>query len=65
MNAKRYLMLSTLGDIASKPLDDAMSAEIASLNDPNLIASFHYYGYWPFGVNIAGVDTFDATSQQN
>ncbi|MEZ0110602.1 endoglucanase [Catenulispora sp. EB89] len=64
-NAKRYLMLSTLGDTASKPLDDALATEIASLNDPNLIASFHYYGYWPFGVNIAGVDTFDATSQQN
>lgn len=64
-NASRYLMLSTLGDTASKPLDDALSAEIASLHDPNLIASFHYYGYWPFGVNIAGVDTFDATSQQD
>jgi aryl-phospho-beta-D-glucosidase BglC (GH1 family) len=65
VNATRYLMLSTLGDTASKPLDDALSAEIASLHDSNLITSFHYYGYWPFGVNIAGVDTFDATSQQN
>lgn len=64
-NTTRYLLLSTLGDTASKPLDDALSAEIASLHDSNLIASFHYYGYWPFGVNIAGVDTFDATSQQN
>lgn len=64
-NSTRYLMLSTLGDTASQPLDDALSAEIASLHDSHLIASFHYYGYWPFGVNIAGVNTFDATSQQN
>jgi endoglucanase len=64
-NATRFLMLSMLGDSAQKPSEDALSSEIASLNDPNLIASFHYYGYWPFGVNIAGVDTFDATSQQD
>ncbi len=64
-NATRYLMLSTIGDTATQPLEDALSAEIASLHDPNLITSFHYYGYWPFGVNIAGVNTFDTTSQQD
>ena len=64
-NAHRYLMLSTLGDTASQPLDDALYAEIQSLHDSHLITSFHYYGFWPFGVNIAGYNTFDATSQQN
>lgn len=65
VNAYRYLMLSTLGDTASQPLDDALYAEIQSLHDPHLITSFHYYGFWPFGVNIAGYNTFDATSQQD
>jgi aryl-phospho-beta-D-glucosidase BglC (GH1 family) len=64
-NADRYLMLSTLGDSAAQPLEDALYAEIQSLHDPYLIASFHYYGYWPFGVNTAGYNTFDATSQQD
>jgi aryl-phospho-beta-D-glucosidase BglC (GH1 family) len=64
-NATRYLLLSTLGDTAQQDLDDALYTEIESLHDPYLIASFHYYGYWPFGVNIAGASTFDATAQQN
>lgn len=64
-NATRYLLLSTLGDTPSKPLMDALYTEIESLHDPDLIASFHYYGFWPFGVNIAGYNTFDATSQQD
>jgi aryl-phospho-beta-D-glucosidase BglC (GH1 family) len=64
-NATRYLMLSTLGDSAVQADDDALYAEIESLHDPYLIASFHYYGFWPFGVNIAGYSSFDATSQQD
>jgi len=64
-NATRYLMLSSLGDTATQSLDDALYAEIQSLHDSHLIASFHYYGFWPFGVNIAGFNTFDARSQQD
>ncbi|MFL6111304.1 MAG: cellulase family glycosylhydrolase [Catenulispora sp.] len=64
-NATRYLMLSSLGDTATQSLDDALYAEMQSLHDAHLIASFHYYGYWPFGVNIAGFNTFDATSQKD
>ena len=64
-NAMRYLMLSTPGDTAAQPGEDALYAEMQSLHDPNLIASFHYYGFWPFGVNVAGYSRFDATSQQD
>ncbi|WP_194891396.1 cellulase family glycosylhydrolase [Catenulispora pinisilvae] len=64
-NASRYLMLSTLGDSATPTSEDALYAEMQSLHDSHLIASFHYYGYWPFGVNVAGVNTFDATSQKD
>lgn len=27
---------------------------IQEFNDPNLIATVHFYGFWPFSVNIAG-----------
>ena len=64
-NARRYLMLSTPGDTAAQPGEDALYAEMQSLRDPNLIASFHYYGFWPFGVNVAGYSKFDTTSQQD
>lgn len=41
---------------------DALRHSIVSLNDPNLIATVHYYGYWPFSVNIAGKTKFDMDS---
>lgn len=65
-NAHRYLLLPTLGDSTGEQAElDDLLAEIQSLHDPNLIASFHYYGYWPFGVNIAGYNTFNAIVQQD
>jgi endoglucanase len=64
-NATRLLLLPTLGDTPSQALMDNLYSTIQSLHDPNLIASFHYYGYWPFAVNIANETTFDATSQQD
>lgn len=64
-NATRMLMLPTVGDAPTQTFMDSLYNTIQSLNDPNLIASFHYYGYWPFSVNIAGVTTFDSNSQQD
>lgn len=64
-NTTRYLLLPTLGDTPTQPLMDSLLSTIQSLHDPYLIASFHYYGYWPFAVNIAGVTTFNATAQQD
>jgi endoglucanase len=64
-NAHRHLLLPTLGDTPTKPLMDSLLGTIESLHDPDVIASFHYYGYWPFAVNIAGATTFDATAQQD
>jgi hypothetical protein len=64
-NATRMLMLPTLGDTPTQTLMDNLYSTIQSLNDLNLIASIHYYGYWPFSVNVAGVTTFDSASQQD
>jgi len=64
-NATRLLVLPTLGDTPDQTLMDNLSAEMASLHDPNLVASVHYYSFWPFSVNIAGYTTFNAQTQQD
>ncbi|WP_225848976.1 cellulase family glycosylhydrolase [Streptomyces sp. HPF1205] len=64
-NATRYLLLPTLGDTPSQADMDSLYATITALHDPNLIASVHYYGFWPFSVNIAGFTRFDANTQQD
>ncbi|MFE9425598.1 cellulase family glycosylhydrolase [Kitasatospora sp. NPDC006697] len=63
-NKNRLLVLPTQGCTPSQPLMDDLNGEIASLHDPNLVATVHYYGYYPFSVNIAGGTTFDAQDQQ-
>ena len=64
-NATRLLLLPTQGDTPTQALMDNLAGTIQSLHDSRLIASVHYYGYWPFAVNIAGYTTFDATVQQD
>ncbi|MEV0895838.1 cellulase family glycosylhydrolase [Actinoplanes sp. NPDC049802] len=64
-NAERFLVLPTLHTNADQGRLDALAAEFTALNDPNLIATVHYYGYWPFSVNVAGGYRFDATAQQD
>ncbi|MEU4624502.1 cellulase family glycosylhydrolase [Actinoplanes sp. NPDC023801] len=62
-NATRLLVLPTLHTNADQGRLDALRAEFTALNDPNLVATVHYYGYWPFSVNVAGGYRFDATAQ--
>ncbi len=64
-NAKRLLVLPTLHTNADQVYLDQLANTFTALNDPNLIATVHYYGYWPFSVNIAGGYRFDATAQQD
>lgn len=61
-NAVRPLVLPTIWTNASQEYLDSLNSTMASLNDTNLIATVHYYGYWPFSVNIAGETKFDDTS---
>jgi len=63
-NAKRLLVLPTLHTSADQANLDQLAGTFTALNDPNLIATVHYYGYWPFSVNIAGGYRFDAAAQQ-
>jgi len=61
-NADRPLVLPTLETNAGQDRLDALVDTFETLNDPNLIATVHYYGFWPFSVNIAGYTRFDQTS---
>ncbi|GAA4455503.1 cellulase family glycosylhydrolase [Phytohabitans houttuyneae] len=64
-NATRLLVLPTLHTSADQARVDELTATFNALNDPNLIATVHFYGYWPFSVNVAGGTRFDATAQQD
>ncbi|MEU3935687.1 cellulase family glycosylhydrolase [Streptomyces sp. NPDC029044] len=64
-NATRLLVLPTLHTNSGQVFLDALAAEMKALNDKNLVATVHYYGYYPFSVNVAGGTTFDATSQKD
>jgi endoglucanase len=64
-NATRFLVLPTLFTNADQGRLDALVQTFTALDDPNLIATFHFYGFWPFSVNVAGFTRFDATVQQD
>ncbi|MFC3897921.1 cellulase family glycosylhydrolase [Lentzea rhizosphaerae] len=64
-NANRLLVLPTLHTSSEQARLDELATSIRGFNDPNLIATVHYYGYWPFSVNVAGGTRFDATAQKD
>ncbi|MFD2793024.1 cellulase family glycosylhydrolase [Promicromonospora vindobonensis] len=64
-NATRPLVLPTLNTGSEPAKIDALATQIAALDDPHLIATVHYYGFWPFSVNIAGYTRFDAEVRQD
>jgi len=64
-NATRLLVLPTLHTSSEQALLDPLAEQIRGFNDPNLAATVHFYGYWPFSVNIAGGTHFDATAQKD
>ncbi len=64
-NDIRPLVLPTL-DTGQEPEKlDGLSQFISELNDPNIIATVHYYGFWPFSVNIAGYTRFNEEVKQD
>ncbi|NEA63388.1 cellulase family glycosylhydrolase [Streptomyces sp. SID12488] len=64
-NSTRLLMLPTLHTNAGQEFLDALVSGMKSLNDPNLVATVHFYGWYPFSVNVAGGTKFDATAQKD
>lgn len=63
-NATRPLVLPTLGCSPTEPQIGNLIDTISKLNDKNIIATVHYYGYWPFSANVAGTTTFDETTKK-
>jgi len=61
-NAKRPLVLPTMHTSSDQQHLDAFQRMLRQLDDPYIISTIHYYGYWPFSVNIAGHTTFDRTT---
>ncbi|WP_406335957.1 cellulase family glycosylhydrolase [Streptomyces sp. NBC_00203] len=62
-NKNRLLMLPTEVCTPDQRLMDSLVTTIKSLHDSRLIATVHYYGYFPFSVNVAGSTRFDAQAQ--
>ncbi len=58
-NDVRPLVLPTLVTNGVQLDMDYLASTMAKLNDKNLIATIHFYGFWPFGINIAGYSTFE------
>ena len=58
VNKIRPLVLSTLTGSGTRKRLEELAQTMKQLDDDRLIATIHYYGYWPFSVNIAGETTF-------
>lgn len=65
LNATRPLVLPTRESSPAVDDLDELYKTIQTLNDPNLIATVHYYGFWPFSVNVAGYYKFEKDAQQD
>lgn len=63
-NSKRPLVLSTLTAAPTEARLLELSKTISKLQDDRLIATFHYYGYYPFSVNL-GATIFDDTARED
>ncbi|GAA1626557.1 cellulase family glycosylhydrolase [Catellatospora bangladeshensis] len=64
-NATRLLVLPTLFTNADQGRLDALTATFRQLGDSNVAATVHFYGWWPFSVNIAGGTRYDASVEQD
>ncbi|MBO3101187.1 cellulase family glycosylhydrolase [Cellulomonas fengjieae] len=64
-NATRLLVLPTLHTSSEQPRLDALADTISRLDDPNIAATVHFYGWWPFSVNIAGGTRYSSEVEQD
>ncbi|HET6860888.1 MAG TPA: glycoside hydrolase family 5 protein, partial [Streptomyces sp.] len=64
-NTDRLLMLPTIYCKPEQPLMDALHDTIKALDDRNVVATVHYYSWYPFSVNIAGGTHYDETARKD
>ncbi|MDQ0973250.1 endoglucanase [Neobacillus niacini] len=66
LNNIRPLVIPTLHTNFEKQENvDNLYNWIAKTNDPYIISTVHYYGFWPFSVNIGGYYTFEENSMKH
>lgn len=58
-NPIRPIVIPTMHTGQEQIYLDTLTDWIKEKNDPYMIATIHYYGFWPFSVNIAGYTRFD------
>ncbi|MGW1029938.1 cellulase family glycosylhydrolase [Streptomyces sp. NPDC002577] len=64
-NKGRLLVLTTQGGTPSQDLMDDLYTTISALHDSNLVATVHYYSWYPFSVNVAGGTRYDDAAQND
>ncbi|KUO17405.1 cellulase family glycosylhydrolase [Streptomyces dysideae] len=64
-NAGRLLLLPTQFGSGDQHLMDDLYTTISALNDPQLVATVHFYSWYPFSVNVAGGTLYDAVAQKH
>jgi len=64
-NTNRLLVLPTLFTNGDQGRLDALRASLERLGDRNLATTIHFYGFWPFSVNIAGFTRYNAEVEQD
>ncbi|GAE94715.1 endoglucanase B precursor [Gracilibacillus boraciitolerans JCM 21714] len=64
-NDNRPLVLPTLNTGSEPEKINSLYEYIQGLKDPNIIATVHYYGFWPFSVNIAGYTRFEEDTKKD
>lgn len=64
-NAIRPLVIPTMDTGAEPEKLNSLYHWMIHTNDPHLISTIHYYGFWPFSVNIAGHTTFDQQTKDH
>lgn len=64
-NVTRPLVLPTIRCSPIEPHINHLYNTIKDLGDKNIIATVHYYGYYPFSVNVGGATRFDDTAKRD
>ncbi|WP_339279619.1 cellulase family glycosylhydrolase [Paenibacillus sp. FSL W8-1187] len=64
-NSRRPLVLSSMTASASQARLDELLRTMRKMEDERLIATIHYYGYYPFSVNLGGATTFDERARRD
>ncbi|MGW0390456.1 cellulase family glycosylhydrolase [Streptomyces sp. NPDC003042] len=65
VNTNRLLVLTTQAGSGDQPLMDDLYATISALNDRQLVATVHFYSWYPFSVNVAGGTLYDDVAQKH